>query len=77
MSCTISVIYGQKQCHFIINSLLIKSQPHPRNYPQTPINYRHTDNHLRLVMVVFLIAALGKAELLISTTVHQKFDLDL
>ncbi len=25
---------------------------HPRNYPQMPTHYRHTDNHLRLVMVV-------------------------
>ncbi len=27
-------------------------RPHPRNYPQTPTDCRHTDNHLRLVMVV-------------------------
>ncbi len=26
-------------------------QPHPRNYPQMPRDYRHTDNDLRLVMV--------------------------
>ncbi len=25
---------------------------HPRNYLHTPTNYRHTDNYLRLVMVV-------------------------
>ena len=25
-------------------------RPHPRNYPHTPTDYRHTDNHLRLVM---------------------------
>ncbi len=27
-------------------------RPHPHDYPQTPTDYRHTDNHLRLVMVV-------------------------
>ena len=27
-------------------------RPHSRDYPQTPTDYRHTDNHLRLVMVV-------------------------
>ncbi len=27
-------------------------QPHPRNYQPTPTDYQHTDNHLRLVMVV-------------------------
>ncbi len=27
-------------------------RPHPRDYPQMPTDYRHTDNHLRLVMVV-------------------------
>ncbi len=26
--------------------------PHPRDYTQTPTDYRHTYNHLRLVMVV-------------------------
>ncbi len=26
-------------------------RPHPRNYPWTPTDFRHTDNHLRLVMV--------------------------
>ena len=25
---------------------------HPRNYPPTPTDYRHTDNHLRMEMVV-------------------------
>ncbi len=25
-------------------------RPHPRNYPHTPTNYRHTDKHLTLVM---------------------------
>ena len=25
-------------------------RPHPRDYPHTPIDYRNTDNHLRLVM---------------------------
>ena len=25
---------------------------HPRNYPHTPTDYRHTDNPLRLVMEV-------------------------
>ncbi len=28
---------------------------HPRNYPQTPTDYRHTDNDLRLVMVVIAL----------------------
>ena len=27
-------------------------RPHPRNYPQMSTDYRHTDNHLRPVMVV-------------------------
>ncbi len=27
-------------------------RPHPRNYPHTPTDYRHTDNHLRLLTVV-------------------------
>ncbi len=26
-------------------------RPHPRDYPQMPTNYRHTDNHLRLVIM--------------------------
>ncbi len=25
-------------------------RPHPRNYPHTPTDYRHTNKHLRLVM---------------------------
>ncbi len=25
-------------------------RPHPRNYPHTPTDYRHTDKHLRLLM---------------------------
>ena len=25
-------------------------QPHPRNYPHKPTDYRHTDKHIRLVM---------------------------
>ena len=29
-------------------------RPHPCDYPQTPTDYRCTDNHLRLVMVVAL-----------------------
>ena len=32
--------------------LLKANRPHPRDYPQMPNDYRHTDNHLRLVMVV-------------------------
>ncbi len=46
-------------------------RPHPRDYlthRQTP----WTDNDSSL-----LFAALGKAEPLISTAAHQKFDLDL
>ncbi len=27
-------------------------RPHPRHYPHTPTNYRHTDKHLRLVMAL-------------------------
>ena len=41
---------------------------HPCNYLHTPTDFRHTDKHLRLVMV--LIA-------LISTAIRQKIDLDL
>ncbi len=41
---------------------------------QMPTDYRCTDNHLRLVLVVMLFAALGKAEPLISTAVRQKFE---
>ncbi len=57
--------------------LLKANRPHP-HYPQCmPPDYRHTDKHLRLVMTLVALAALGKAEPLISTTAHQKFDLDL
>ncbi len=59
-------------------------RPHPRNYPHTPTDHRHTDKHFRLVMTllcsklaVLLFAALGKAEPLISTAARKKFDLDL
>ena len=38
-------------------------RPHPRNYPPTLTDYKHTDNHLRLVMVVVAVCcSLGKAE---------------
>ena len=58
-------------------------RPHPRNYPHTPTDHRHTDKHFRLVttllcskLAVWLFAALGKAEPPISTAANQKFDPD-
>ena len=30
-------------------------QPHPRDYPYTPTDYRHTDKHLRLVMTLIAL----------------------
>ena len=37
--------------HWLFIYLLLKAdRPHPRNYPHTPTDYRHTDKHLRLVM---------------------------
>ena len=44
--------------------------PHLRNYPHTPTDYRYTDIPLRLLPFV----AFGKAEPLISTAAHQKFE---
>ena len=59
------------------NTFKLKAdRPHMCNYPQTPLDYRHTDNDLRLVMVVDPLAALGKAEPLILTTARHTFDLD-
>ncbi len=49
---------------------------HPCNYPHMPTDYRHTDKHLRLVLLLLLVALHGKAEPLILTTAWQKFDLD-
>ena len=36
--------------HPLFHPKLKADQPHPRDYPHTPTNYRHTDKHLRLVM---------------------------
>ncbi len=39
----------------LLGRIIIKlkaDRPHPRNYPHTATDYRHTDKHLRLVMVV-------------------------
>ncbi len=58
-------------------SKLKADRPHLRDYPHRPTDYRNTDKHLRLVMTPMLFAALCKAEPLISTAAHQKFDLDL
>ena len=33
-----------------ISKKLKADQPHPRNYPRTPTDYRHIDKHLRLLM---------------------------
>ncbi len=33
-----------------LHSQLKADRPHPRDYPHTPTDYRHTDKHLRLVM---------------------------
>ncbi len=52
-------------------------QPHPHDHQHTPTDYRHTDKHLRLAVTPIALAALGKAEPLISTAARQKFDLDL
>ena len=38
--------------HKKLDIKLKANRPHPRDYPQTPTGYRHTDNHLGLVMVV-------------------------
>ena len=35
---------------YIYQLILKADRPHPRDYPQTPTDYRHTDNHLRLVI---------------------------
>ncbi len=44
-----------------------------RYYLYTPPDYRHTDKHLRLVMTLIAqVAALGKAEPLISTAARQE-----
>ena len=40
------------QCVMLITYLIKADRPHPRYYQQTPTDYRHTDNHLRLVMVL-------------------------
>ncbi len=37
-------------------TLLKADRPHPRNYPQTHTDFRHTDNGPRLVLVVALCA---------------------
>ena len=36
--------------------------PHPHDYPHMLTDYRYTDKHLRLVRLLLLFAALGKAE---------------
>ncbi len=43
---TIILMYG-------LDYIILKAdRPHPRNYPLTPTDYRHTDKHLRLVMAL-------------------------
>ncbi len=39
----------------IIFKLLKADRPHPRNYPHTPTDYRHTDNNLGLVMLLMAL----------------------
>ncbi len=41
--------------------------PHPRNYPPTPTDYRHTDNHLRLVMVVVALCCTRQSRVRVVT----------
>ncbi len=50
---TIHVIHVQERNKIKLFSYKLKAdRPHPRNYPPTPTDYRHTDKHLRLVMVL-------------------------
>ncbi len=38
--------------YWTVKGLIMALIPsHLRNYPHTPIDYRHTDKHLRLVMI--------------------------
>ncbi len=39
-------------CVFYHTTKLKDDRPHPRDYPNMPTNYRHTDKHLRLVMTL-------------------------
>ena len=37
----------------LLDRLVVKAdRPHPRDYPHTSTDYRHTDNHLRLVFPI-------------------------
>ena len=46
-------------------------RPHPRNYPQTPTDYKHTDNHLRLVMVVLVLYCTRQSRALTNTQTNK------
>ena len=58
-------------------TLLKADRPHPRNYPPTPNDYRHTDNHLRLVMVVVVLCCTRQSRAHIIDRCAPEFDLDL
>ncbi len=40
---------------FILNSILKADRPHPRYYPHTPTDDRHTYQHLRLAMALIAL----------------------
>ena len=60
------------------NPMNIKAdQPHPRNYPHTPTNYRHTDNYLRLVTVVVALCCTRQSRASNIDRCGPEFDFDL
>ena len=43
-------------------SKLKADRPHPRDFPHTPSDYRHTDKHLRLIMTLIQTGKLGQTD---------------